>query len=81
MNEIARLYSMLDKQGVPFEYGWDGGVKFWLGGNECWARPTDGGGLYGGIGFLPWMCCHMKDAEHALSWCRWRLGIEVSDAS
>ena len=56
-----------------------GGITFWLGGNECWANPTDDGGLYGGVGFLPWMCGHMKDAEHALRWCRRMLGIEVSD--
>ena len=46
------------------------GITFWLGGNECWMNPADSGGLYGGVGFLPWMCGHMKDAEHALSWCR-----------
>ncbi|MBQ9007363.1 MAG: hypothetical protein IJ092_13495 [Atopobiaceae bacterium] len=79
MNEIARLCSILAKQGVPFEHSGGGGITFWLGGNECWMNPTDDGGLYGGVGFLPWMCGHMKDAEHALSWCKRMLGMEVSD--
>lgn len=79
MAEIERLRDMLAEQGLPFADSSGGGITFWLGGNECWANPTDDGGLYGGVGFLPWMCGHMKDAEHALRWCRRMLGIEVSD--
>ena len=80
MAEIERLRNMLAKQGVPFERSGGGGITFWLGGNECWMNPADSGGLYGGVGFLPWMCGHMKDAEHALSWCRRMLGMEVPNA-
>lgn len=80
MSEIERLRNMLAEQDVLFVGSTDGGVIFWLDGHECWFNPTDDGGLYGGVGFLPWMCGHMKDAEHALRWCRRMLGMEVPNA-
>lgn len=76
MTEIERLRDMLAEQGIRFIDAMDGGVTFWLDDNECWVSPTDDGGLYGGVGYLPWMCSHMKDAAHAMRWFRWRLGLE-----
>ena len=76
MSEIERLRDLLGEQGIRFIDSRDGGVTFWLGVTECFASPTDDGNLYGGVGFLPWDCGHMEDAEHLLSWCRWRLGLE-----
>ena len=76
MSEIERLHDMLTKQHIPFTDTTRGGIAFWLDGNECWANLTDSGELFGGVGLLPWECGSMKDAEHMLYWCRWKLGLE-----
>lgn len=76
MSEIERLRDMLTKRHVPFTDTANGGINFWLGGNECWANPTKDGGLYGGVGLLPWQCCQAKNAEKMLHWCMWNLGLE-----
>lgn len=75
MSEIERLRDMLVKQHVPFDIT-SRGITFWLGGNECWANLTDSGELFGGVGLTIRECGRMRDAEHMLRWCRWKLGLE-----
>lgn len=76
MSELDRLRELLDEQGVEHQPT-DLGIEFRLAGTWCFANESDdGSGLFAGYGFMPWMCCHMRDAEHALRWCRDALGLE-----
>lgn len=76
MSELNRLCELLDEQGVEHKPT-NLGIEFRLAGTWCFANESyDGSGLFAGYGFMPWMCCHMKDAEHALRWCRDALGLE-----
>lgn len=73
MSELNRLCELLDEQGVEHQPT-NPGIEFRLAGTWCFANGSDDG-LFAGYGFMPWMCCHMKDAEHALRWCRDALRI------
>lgn len=76
MAELDRLSELLDEQGVENQPT-NLGIEFRLAGTWCFANESDdGSGLFAGYGFMPWMCGHMRDAEHALWWCRDALGLE-----
>ena len=76
MSELDRLYELLGEQGVEHQPT-NLGIEFCLAGTWCFANESDDGtGLFAGYGFMPWMCGHMKNAEHALRWCRDALGLE-----
>lgn len=74
MSELVHLRELLDEQGVEHRPT-DLGVEFCLAGTWCFANESDDG-LFVGYGFLPWMCCHRRDSEHALRWCMDALGLE-----
>ena len=74
MTELDRLRELLDEQGVEHRPT-NLGIEFRLAGTWCFADPSDDG-LFAGYGFMPWMCCHMTDADHALRWCRDALGLD-----
>ena len=77
MSELERLCKLLDKEGIHYIREGDERVLFYLNNVECFARVSTEGKdpLFGGIGCNPFDCGHMTSARHALSWCKWALGL------
>lgn len=77
MNELERLCKLLDAEGIRYVREGNERVLFYLNNVECFARVSVEGKdpLFAGVGLRLFDCGHMKSAEHALTWCKWALGL------
>lgn len=81
MNELMKLCKLLDMEGIRYVSEGDERVLFYLNKVECFACVSVEGNdpLFAGVGLRPFDCGHMKSAEHALTWCKWALGLITHD--